>query len=694
MLANNTYLTKILFRRDTATNWANNNPVLSEGEPGYEVDTGLFKLGDGVKAWNDLAYSNTFRAMVPEVTADGKLYARTRAVDAIDGTWQEIIIPDISDKADKVFTQLHEVLLFPDTCSQLYFGAVSPRYFSLSGANNPREIRFQSNTTFFTITQTVDHVIKISATKDVSSGIETENTLYNGTNWLSSETNITNDDIKFVFNAETRIAQFITISTNTITTVNLLEDNYDGDDLISTLELTKVEDVVYNLEDIYNQMGRVDDIQVIEGESTKSIVNNKQAIIPNYTEAQRNVTIDDITKLYYIYRITFNEEFNPVVGDFDFTFGNIHLVGNLERNYIALNSVVLFDGTSWADSQELYTVFNWDKTTRTLTPTNMWLPVFTYGGGYGVQPNWTIVGDIKQQNGLLTSEIYDSINNKKVDKISGETFIPIKVGDIANTLYLRKPEALPTETTLIGIKVEDEEEDRLAIALTPEGRITLENALNNFDGTGSELYNGTEFVSASGTVMSVTIYFNEATGELRFVPISSISSIKGKNLVISSVPNLAAPTYIRGIKDNFDLSDMYTEYKTHADKKSIVDTFELSQNILEGYEDGEICLNRTTGGNLLYGSYINITDAIMNAGETFTYKLPSGIWNVIQYSGIWNTYGDINEKYTIPFSSREFSCYIKQDNTDGVTFNIENNGDRDVTSGNASLYIVYNKEGE
>ena len=407
MLANNTYLTKILFRRDTATNWANNNPVLSEGEPGYEVDTGLFKLGDGVKAWNDLAYSNTFRAMVPEVTADGKLYARTRAVDAIDGTWQEIIIPDISDKADKVFTQLHEVLLFPDTCSQLYFGAVSPRYFSLSGANNPREIRFQSNTTFFTITQTVDHVIKISATKDVSSGIETENTLYNGTNWVSSETSITNDDVKFVFNAETRIAQFITISTNTITTVNLLEDNYDGDDLISTLELTKVEDVVYNLEDIYNQMDTVDDIQVIEGESTKSIVNNKQAIIPNYTEAQRNVTIDDITKLYYIHRITFNEEFNPVVGDFDFTFGNIHLVGNLERNYIALNSVVLFDGTFWADSQELYTVFNWDKATRTLTPTNMWLPVFTYGGGYGIQPNWTIVGDIKQQNGLLTNEIYD-----------------------------------------------------------------------------------------------------------------------------------------------------------------------------------------------------------------------------------------------------------------------------------------------
>lgn len=683
MLANNTYLTKILFRRDTATNWANNNPVLSEGEPGYEVDTGLFKLGDGVKAWNDLAYSNTYRAMVPEVTADGKLYARTRAVDAIDGTWQEIIIPDISDKADKVFTQLHEVLLFPDTCSQLYFGAVAPRYFSLSGANNPREIRFQSNTTFFTITQTVDHVIKISATKDVSSGIETENTLYNGTNWVSSETNITNDDVKFVFNAETRIAQFITISTNTITTVNLLEDNYDGDDLISTLELTKVEDVVYNLEDIYNQMGRVDDVKIINNNKEESLVKDKVVVIPNYVPGEHNSKTNNILDLNTIYSIKFLDD---IITDFDYDLNGIHLKGSIEDNTITLGTTILFDGQKWIDSTDYYTIFRWDKDNKQIVSVSSSTPGFIFNGGEGTQPNWEIIGDINQKNGLLTKDIYENIVTTTV----GETFIPIKVGDIANTLYLRKPKTLPTETTLIGIRVEDEEEDRLAIALTPEGRITLENALNNFDGTGSELYNGTEFVSAGGTVMSVTIYFNEATGELRFVP---ISSIKGKNLVISSVPNIAAPTYIRGIKDNFDLSDMYIEYKTLADKKSIVDTFELSQNIFEGHKDGEICLNRTTGGNLLYGSYINITDAIMNAGETFTYKLPSGICNVIQYSGIWN-FGDINERYTIPFSSREFSCYIKQDNINGLTFNIENNGDRDVTSGNASLYIVYNKEGE
>ena len=68
MLKNNTYISKILFRRDTSINWSNNNPVLSEGEPGYELDTGLYKLGNGITAWNDLPYSNAFRATVQEDT--------------------------------------------------------------------------------------------------------------------------------------------------------------------------------------------------------------------------------------------------------------------------------------------------------------------------------------------------------------------------------------------------------------------------------------------------------------------------------------------------------------------------------------------------------------------------------------------------------------------------------------------------
>lgn len=43
-------------RHDTAANWTAENPVLREGEQGYETDTGRLKFGDGVTAWNALAY--------------------------------------------------------------------------------------------------------------------------------------------------------------------------------------------------------------------------------------------------------------------------------------------------------------------------------------------------------------------------------------------------------------------------------------------------------------------------------------------------------------------------------------------------------------------------------------------------------------------------------------------------------------
>ena len=49
--------TRIQLRRDTAVNWASTNPVLSLGEPGVEIDTHNMKVGDGVTAWNDLAYT-------------------------------------------------------------------------------------------------------------------------------------------------------------------------------------------------------------------------------------------------------------------------------------------------------------------------------------------------------------------------------------------------------------------------------------------------------------------------------------------------------------------------------------------------------------------------------------------------------------------------------------------------------------
>lgn len=49
---------QIQLRRGTAAQATSINPILAEGELGVELDTGKFKLGDGVTAWNSLPYSS------------------------------------------------------------------------------------------------------------------------------------------------------------------------------------------------------------------------------------------------------------------------------------------------------------------------------------------------------------------------------------------------------------------------------------------------------------------------------------------------------------------------------------------------------------------------------------------------------------------------------------------------------------
>lgn len=48
--------TEIRHRRGPAAEWATKNPILAAGEKGVDLDTGWFKLGNGVTPWNDLPY--------------------------------------------------------------------------------------------------------------------------------------------------------------------------------------------------------------------------------------------------------------------------------------------------------------------------------------------------------------------------------------------------------------------------------------------------------------------------------------------------------------------------------------------------------------------------------------------------------------------------------------------------------------
>lgn len=59
---------QIQIRRDTAANWSSANPILAQGEMGLETNTLKVKFGDGVTAWNSLAYFGNSIANSTDVT--------------------------------------------------------------------------------------------------------------------------------------------------------------------------------------------------------------------------------------------------------------------------------------------------------------------------------------------------------------------------------------------------------------------------------------------------------------------------------------------------------------------------------------------------------------------------------------------------------------------------------------------------
>jgi len=74
-MANVTLDVKIIIRNDLASELTLNNPVLLRGEMCIESDTGKFKFGDGVTAWNDLEYASGSSAQVsteqPPASSEG-----------------------------------------------------------------------------------------------------------------------------------------------------------------------------------------------------------------------------------------------------------------------------------------------------------------------------------------------------------------------------------------------------------------------------------------------------------------------------------------------------------------------------------------------------------------------------------------------------------------------------------------------
>lgn len=76
-MPNTTLKTRLIIKNDSAENWTTKNPVLLKGELGIEIDTNLFKIGNGTSAWAALPYANesapaetTYQAIPTEGQSD------------------------------------------------------------------------------------------------------------------------------------------------------------------------------------------------------------------------------------------------------------------------------------------------------------------------------------------------------------------------------------------------------------------------------------------------------------------------------------------------------------------------------------------------------------------------------------------------------------------------------------------------
>ena len=52
----NAVISTFKLKRGTEARWAQLNPILEQGEPGFVYDKNRLKIGDGITPWNDLPY--------------------------------------------------------------------------------------------------------------------------------------------------------------------------------------------------------------------------------------------------------------------------------------------------------------------------------------------------------------------------------------------------------------------------------------------------------------------------------------------------------------------------------------------------------------------------------------------------------------------------------------------------------------
>lgn len=108
----NVYNTIFKLKRGTASRWAELNPILQQGEPGFVYDTNQLKIGDGSTPWNELPYLvpteeiNQLTELISNLNKDlDNLNLNINTIEEqLNGTGENSIDSKIDDKI-KDFTE-------------------------------------------------------------------------------------------------------------------------------------------------------------------------------------------------------------------------------------------------------------------------------------------------------------------------------------------------------------------------------------------------------------------------------------------------------------------------------------------------------------------------------------------------------------------------------------------------------------
>ena len=119
---------RIQIRRDTSSNWTSNNPILLQGEFGYELNTGYAKIGDGQTAWTALDYfggtgptgptgstgvTGSTGFGVPTGGSSGQFLIKSSDTD-YDTTWTASLVSDVPPGSSGATGSTGEIALDSD----------------------------------------------------------------------------------------------------------------------------------------------------------------------------------------------------------------------------------------------------------------------------------------------------------------------------------------------------------------------------------------------------------------------------------------------------------------------------------------------------------------------------------------------------------------------------------------------------